>query len=191
MTTRRIIQEDAESPGHALRVYAFVSLILAALVRLTTRRDGFWESVCLCACVPGLVVYCHYYVSATHGHLRWSFRLRLSAVATFACAIMLSHGGLKSRSLDIGSAIFYGIAGGLGAYIIAMMTAGVADLILDRLRMFAQPGKCHTCGYNLKGNTSGRCPECGTEIDLYVRLSKQACTDSMVHSECDHEKRKV
>jgi len=24
--------------------------------------------------------------------------------------------------------------------------------------------QCHACGYNLTGNTSGRCPECGSEI---------------------------
>lgn len=27
------------------------------------------------------------------------------------------------------------------------------------------PGHCRQCGYNLKGNKSGTCPECGREID--------------------------
>lgn len=27
------------------------------------------------------------------------------------------------------------------------------------------PGRCYQCGYNLTGNTSGTCPECGTECD--------------------------
>ncbi len=31
---------------------------------------------------------------------------------------------------------------------------------IDRL----QPGKCRKCAYDLTGNTSGRCPECGTAI---------------------------
>jgi hypothetical protein len=26
------------------------------------------------------------------------------------------------------------------------------------------PGHCRKCGYNLTGNTSGRCPECGTSV---------------------------
>ena len=26
------------------------------------------------------------------------------------------------------------------------------------------PGHCQTCGYNLTGNVSGRCPECGTDV---------------------------
>ncbi len=28
----------------------------------------------------------------------------------------------------------------------------------------ADPGYCRCCGYNLAGNESGRCPECGTDI---------------------------
>ncbi len=33
---------------------------------------------------------------------------------------------------------------------------------LDRRRFPA--GHCQTCGYNLTGNVSGRCPECGTTV---------------------------
>ena len=33
---------------------------------------------------------------------------------------------------------------------------------MDR-RRFA-PGHCQKCGYNLTGNVSGRCPECGSKI---------------------------
>jgi len=31
-----------------------------------------------------------------------------------------------------------------------------------RRRRLPPPGHCLSCGYNLTGNTSGRCPECGT-----------------------------
>ena len=33
-------------------------------------------------------------------------------------------------------------------------------------RLRFPPGHCQRCAYNLTGNTSGVCPECGTEIDL-------------------------
>jgi hypothetical protein len=33
---------------------------------------------------------------------------------------------------------------------------------LDRRRI--PPGHCQTCGYNLTGNVSGVCPECGTNV---------------------------
>jgi hypothetical protein len=31
---------------------------------------------------------------------------------------------------------------------------------------------CHNCGYNLTGNVSGRCPECGTPIARPVNLAR-------------------
>lgn len=37
-------------------------------------------------------------------------------------------------------------------------------LLYWRLKPRARPGHCRRCGYNLTGNTSGRCPECGTAI---------------------------
>jgi len=33
-----------------------------------------------------------------------------------------------------------------------------------RKRLWRVQGRCHECGYNLTGNTSGVCSECGTEI---------------------------
>jgi predicted Zn-ribbon and HTH transcriptional regulator len=29
---------------------------------------------------------------------------------------------------------------------------------------WGRPDTCHKCGYNLTGNTSGVCPECGSRI---------------------------
>jgi hypothetical protein len=31
-------------------------------------------------------------------------------------------------------------------------------------RRTVPPGSCQSCGYNLTGNTSGTCPECGTPV---------------------------
>lgn len=33
-----------------------------------------------------------------------------------------------------------------------------------RARRLRRPGHCRQCGYNLTGNVSGRCPECGAEV---------------------------
>ncbi len=41
----------------------------------------------------------------------------------------------------------------------ALLTWGL--FVLDKRRY--RPGACTSCGYDLKGNTSGRCPECGAE----------------------------
>ena len=64
--------------------------------------------------------------------------------------------------------------GSLLAYILAasnlsltitslFMLAGFGLGALTRRRKF-RPGFCESCGYNLTGNVSGRCPECGTPI---------------------------
>ena len=34
--------------------------------------------------------------------------------------------------------------------------------LIDRQRI--PPGHCQSCGYNLTGNVSGRCPECGEPV---------------------------
>ncbi len=47
----------------------------------------------------------------------------------------------------------------LGVLIILLPTA-----ILWRRDRRRAKGQCHRCGYNLTGNTSGVCPECGTAI---------------------------
>lgn len=48
---------------------------------------------------------------------------------------------------------------------IASALALTGILATRRLRRLpAQRGHCRRCGYNLKGNTSGVCPECGTMI---------------------------
>lgn len=38
----------------------------------------------------------------------------------------------------------------------------LAAVVIYRDRTRRPPGHCRKCGYDLKGNTTGRCPECGT-----------------------------
>jgi hypothetical protein len=40
-----------------------------------------------------------------------------------------------------------------------------------RRRLSPDPLACRTCGYNLTGNISGVCPECGTPVPLPVKSS--------------------
>jgi predicted amidophosphoribosyltransferase len=43
--------------------------------------------------------------------------------------------------------------------IVPRRVIGILDTSLRRSR-----GLCSGCGYNLKGNTSGTCPECGAKV---------------------------
>ena len=42
-----------------------------------------------------------------------------------------------------------------------LVTPGIVLAVLLARRRDHPPGHCRQCGYNLRGNTSGRCPECG------------------------------
>ena len=47
---------------------------------------------------------------------------------------------------------------------IPLLLIGAPTVILWRNDRRYPPGHCRKCGYNLTGNVSGICPECGTPI---------------------------
>ncbi len=51
-----------------------------------------------------------------------------------------------------------------GAIAAVVGAAGLALLIWADRRRYVAPGLCRKCRYDLTGNVSGRCPECGAEI---------------------------
>jgi hypothetical protein len=48
--------------------------------------------------------------------------------------------------------------------VFAIIAFPPACWLLHKWRFRLQPGHCSACGYNLTGNVSGVCPECGTKI---------------------------
>lgn len=46
----------------------------------------------------------------------------------------------------------------------ALLFAALAGRGWYRYRPFRRPGRCPCCGYDLTGNVSGVCPECGHEV---------------------------
>lgn len=47
-----------------------------------------------------------------------------------------------------------------------IMIAGLAAIALRLLRRCVAPGHCGYCAYDLTGNASGTCPECGRTVPL-------------------------
>lgn len=57
-------------------------------------------------------------------------------------------GGWRSRVVEVPLyAVFLGVA--------------IPTFVVWKRRPVRAPSLCHCCGYNLTGNVSGRCPECG------------------------------
>ena len=53
-----------------------------------------------------------------------------------------------------------------------VVTAGFAAVSWRRLRA-RLPGRCQNCAYDLTGNASGVCPECGTAIQNAEKLNRR------------------
>lgn len=68
---------------------------------------------------------------------------------------------------------FAGQTPGLVLWMVGMaaMAADVVMLLLWPQRpAWTRPGHCVHCGYDLTGNATGRCPECGKEVLWSDRL---------------------
>lgn len=51
---------------------------------------------------------------------------------------------------------------------------GALTLVLWRRTRRFPPGQCRRCGYNLTGNVSGVCPECGQRVDSAKPIERGA-----------------
>ena len=73
--------------------------------------------------------------------------------------------GIAARVLPdgVGNELYAIVADGLGPVIWALPGLIVAVLIAG-WRRHPGPNCCRACGYDLTGNVSGRCPECGATL---------------------------
>lgn len=81
--------------------------------------------------------------------------------------------GGEAINIAFDLAVVGGLSVGLWPATIAVAVIGMFIAILHRLgrrpsllARFAAYSHCHVCRYNLTGNLSGICPECGTPIQL-------------------------
>lgn len=85
-----------------------------------------------------------------------------------AAASIIAGAVAGVRHLD-GTVAFVVAAGGwlLTAVIagVGICLSAISSRVFTLIRRFPRPGECLYCGYNLTGNTSGRCPECGQPLD--------------------------
>jgi predicted RNA-binding Zn-ribbon protein involved in translation (DUF1610 family) len=68
-------------------------------------------------------------------------------------------GGEYFPVVDIGGRVLY-VACAYWLILVGCALSLCAFLVFS-IRRRPRPGVCRTCGYDLRGNVSGRCPECG------------------------------
>lgn len=75
-------------------------------------------------------------------------------------------------AIGLSTAISFGPAFDAGLRICALLAIGLilmGFMGLGKLRVVRAAGRfCHRCGYNLAGNASGRCSECGGESPIPI-----------------------
>lgn len=73
--------------------------------------------------------------------------------------------GLLGFEYSLGGAPQDGMAIAIGLYIVPQGLSLLLSIhTYRRLRSLKPPRHCRNCGYNLTGNESGVCPECGTSL---------------------------
>ena len=74
------------------------------------------------------------------------------------------HLGLRWPSFEPRSSSLWAFTH-IPIWLLFVMTYAMTGVVTWPLRWHPGRGTCRRCGYNLTGNTSGRCPECGTKTD--------------------------
>lgn len=99
---------------------------------------------------PGNRLYLHVWILASlvSGPL-----LLFPLVLLNSVFFLLWHQNLYMNLFDLPILVVY--------FLLAPPFIGARIVKRRALRLYPHP--CATCGYNLRGNTSGRCPECGAE----------------------------
>lgn len=97
----------------------------------------------------------------------WMRRLAYTGASALGCYAGLVINADWGASLDlvfplvlIWAAVFLTCCGG----IVGLIIRGCWTLVFGKPTGKDQPGHCSYCGYDLTGNVSGRCPECGAEV---------------------------
>ena len=84
--------------------------------------------------------------------------LLFSSFQGFATA--LTNGSRIAQEVVV-PGIFHTVAGGIQYSSLTV----IAQYLRTRRKSCIGSAHCTNCGYDLRGNVSGRCPECGTPVD--------------------------
>lgn len=131
--------------------------------------SGYWFKVAtlgfMVCCIVTETILEHYYLDAIkcgpHKVADWITTIVPSILLTPSMGGPTRHGSIESSGLYIMIALAMFFAFG----IIRSTTAAISIRVFSARHVHCRHGGfCACCQYNLTGNTSGVCPECGTKI---------------------------
>jgi hypothetical protein len=167
----RVVVEAPLRPYIALAIHAAGGWIAA--YELAVRGNGFGliiHGAALYTCLScALIVYSRYWVradnSAVRNTLRGGILLTNGIIFTiFASIAQVCDSGHPRLDLCLGNTLIAFLAS-FAILLIAELVGWSVQPMLNRRRIFWSEDCCGGCGYDLTGNVSGRCPECGLTIE--------------------------
>jgi hypothetical protein len=100
----------------------------------------------------------------SHG-LRPSVSAWILVMATAASwGLCFGYGGLDVVSFTWADALRFGVVGACVAYLSLVATLAITRRVRIDREAARESGRCPVCAYDLTGNVSGICPECGTAV---------------------------
>lgn len=174
LSTSRYVREDMKRAISFIVGYLIVVVVLS-LVSLVL--DILWRAVIagllLLAIFP-VIGYVHLWVAPIRRSRRAGVRVAIFLTYGLCGAFLLHDTHLdeliapivgRTRVLDAPPDPLSGMLFGLVSYAISLLASLFADRVLNAYRVILAGSRCAYCGYDLTGNVSGRCPECGTAIE--------------------------
>lgn len=148
--------------NHKLTI-AFVIGVCLGIVYLTIPQNGTARTQLL---LFELILFPLAVLIVSHPLDNYRHSIAIAAVAVLACTavkfisavLTIRHFWTNEFALMFLS--FYSFA----SLVVNVTLVSVATFLRRWLYPIHPVGHCQTCGYNLTGNTSGTCPECGTII---------------------------
>jgi hypothetical protein len=160
--------EDDDVPRQWADRYLYVALpagLMAGFLGDSTLVAALCAGAMLIA-TTGLVACCCYFVSRRHIADRIAFLIYVGFIngLAFGMFALIVSGFGHPGGPDF--ALAHTIFCLLPTCIAGVPVMLIIDPMFNRRREFVSTGYCHTCGYNLTGNVTGRCPECGQLIPV-------------------------
>jgi len=162
---KRRISENTGAVSRLLFFYAAIAIALSLADRLfLPRGDAFLVKLgVLCVAALGAVTHCVYHIRPDSRGERIAFVVLVAAINGLCCTMSATF-SLRSVDRYIGELWALAVAGAAPTFVTSMVWMPFANRLVGRWREFIKPGQCRNCGYDLTGNVSGRCPECGEEM---------------------------